>query len=106
MPKRRSKETWVASVRQVVAETAQRAAVEKLLFVGAERPWQEWGRAPVVAELLTVAGEERDVLRRGVEPALMRFLRSRDPVEGLACVYLVQALVVAELEQAEAAPCT
>jgi hypothetical protein len=95
----------VASARQVVAEMTQRAAVGRL-FEGADRPWEAWRREPPVAELVAVVGEERGVLRRGVEPALSRFLRSRDPVEGLACVYLVQALVVAELEQAEAGSCT
>lgn len=40
-------------------------------------------------------------------PALQVFLKTRDPARGLACVYLVQALVVAEqaANAQEAAEC-
>lgn len=89
----------MASIRHVASDRARRAAAARLV-THARRPWEDWREDPPVAELLRVVGGHPDVLRSGVAPALQIFLKTHDPARGLACVYLLQALVTAELEGA------
>lgn len=91
----------MASIRHAVTDRARRAAMARLMTHG-RRPWEDWRGDPVVAELLRIVGSHLDVLRSGIGPALQVFLQTREPARGVACVYLVQALVAAELEQAKA----
>lgn len=91
----------MASIRHAVADRARRAAIARLI-THARRPWEDWQEDAPVAELLRIVGSHLDVLRSGIGPALSAFLQTRDPARGLACVYLVQALVTAELEEAKA----
>jgi hypothetical protein len=95
----------MASLRFVLADRARQRAVERL-WSSTEPPWEQWRHDPAVEELLAVVRDEVGALSSGVPPALAEFRRTRDPAHGLACVYLVQALVTAELEQAKAAGCT
>lgn len=88
----------MASIRHAASDRARRAARARLI-TGTRRPWEVWRDDPAVAELLRIVGDQRDVLRSGVAPALHAFITTREPARGLACVYLVQALVAAELEE-------
>lgn len=90
----------MASIRHAATDRARRAAMAHLITHG-RRPWEDWQEDVAVAELLRIVGSHLDVLRRGIAPALQTFLQTRDPARGLACVYLVQALVAGELEQAK-----
>jgi hypothetical protein len=92
----------MVSLRHFAADRARHGAMARLLACK-EQPWREWGRDPAVAQILDVVGDEVSVLGNGVPPAVTEFRRTRDPVKGLACVYLVQALVVGELERGGAA---
>lgn len=93
----------MASIRQVLLDRARHHAV--MAFIAAEqRPWERWEDDPAVAESLALVGDDSGALSRVVPIALNNFCRSPSPVNGLMCVYLIQALVVAELPRADAAP--
>lgn len=91
----------MVSIRHAATDRAHRAASARLI-THARRPWEDWREDAPVADLLQIVGSHLNVLRSGIGPALAAFLNTRDPARGLACVYLVQALVAAELEAARA----
>lgn len=91
----------VASIRTAIRDGAHGGAVAHLI-TNARGPWEDWREDPVISELLWMADSHLNVLRNSIAPALQVFVRTRDSARGLACVYLVQALVAAELEAAEA----
>lgn len=91
----------MASVRHAANDCARRAAVDHLTTQACP-PWKDWREDPQIEELLQIVGSQLGVLRSGIAPALAAFLTTRDPARGLACVYLMQALVAAELAVVEA----
>lgn len=91
----------MASIRHAATDCARRAAIDRLT-AKVRPPWKDWREDPRIGDLLQIVGSQLDVLRSGIAPALSAFLATRDPARGLTCVYLMQALVAAELAVVEA----
>lgn len=93
----------MASIRHATTDCAHRAAVDHLMTY-ARRPWEDWHQDAPIAELLQFAGGHLGALRTGIGSALAIFTQTRDPARGLSAVYLMQALVVAEMDTATNEP--
>ncbi len=79
-------------------ETRARAAVT-LERDGAAVVFGGWRSDPQVADVRWSSGGRPAALRGGLDVLLDDFTRSGDPSAGLAVVWLVQALVLARLDE-------
>jgi hypothetical protein len=88
----------VASARAAVPIEARRRAALRLAEEGPGL-LTGWRDDPEVVEVRWVAGGSPEALRHALDSLLASVMAQRDPAAGLAAVHVLQALVLAVLDE-------